>query len=366
MKSSQSRKARFQSFSLGNKSSTVDFVPSDSRHMPDYSHTKSKPEVLKHYEENELFNNYSGPLKMSPYRDRGIKYNPFVPQIGITTDGVASWYGGFFNGRKTANGEIYSENELTAAHKTYVMGTVLRVDNPENGKSVVVRINDRGPFVKGRDIDLSKHAMALLGLVDKGVAHVKLTVLSVPRRSVPVDITSIKKPDFNPRQRAFESKGWQESKNKFERLFISKEIEKTNELLSKLRCPCGKCKASTSPEMSVDVIKFLNTLESEGYPYTITSGFRCRDYEISKGRSGLGSHPRGLAVDISSEPKVIDSIVRNEIIGGTPVRFGRKSPTMVHVDFWKKSDLDFRKLKAGYTAEFFYHKGKGAGYAYHA
>lgn len=80
-------------------------------------------------------------------------------------------------GRRTANGEIFNTYELTAAHKTLPFGTKVRVTNEANGKSVVVRINDRGPFVKGRIIDLSTAAFASIGSTDSGIAKVKLEIL---------------------------------------------------------------------------------------------------------------------------------------------------------------------------------------------
>ncbi len=91
--------------------------------------------------------------------------------------GMASWYGGNFHGRKTANGETYNMNALTAAHKTLPFGTRVRVTNTRNGDSVVVRINDRGPFVGGRVIDLSRAAAGQIGVTASGVAPVKLAVL---------------------------------------------------------------------------------------------------------------------------------------------------------------------------------------------
>lgn len=88
--------------------------------------------------------------------------------------GVASWYGPGFHGRLTANGERFNQNELTAAHKTLPFGTRVLVENPRTGKQVVVRINDRGPFVKGRVIDLSKAAAQVLGMVQRGHDQVVL------------------------------------------------------------------------------------------------------------------------------------------------------------------------------------------------
>ena len=92
--------------------------------------------------------------------------------------GIASYYADKFVGRTTANGEKYRHNKLTAAHKTLPFGTMVKVKNLENGKEVVVRINDRGPFVAGRIIDLSKSAAEKLDFVQKGVVRVEITTVS--------------------------------------------------------------------------------------------------------------------------------------------------------------------------------------------
>ncbi len=93
---------------------------------------------------------------------------------------TASWYGKEFKGKPTASGEIYNPNKLTAAHKTLPLGTKILVKNPENGRKIIVRINDRGPYVKGRDLDLSEKAAKLLGIKKKGVAKVKVKIISLP------------------------------------------------------------------------------------------------------------------------------------------------------------------------------------------
>jgi rare lipoprotein A len=92
--------------------------------------------------------------------------------------GAASWYGDKFHGRRTANGERYDMHKLTAAHKTLPFGTKVRVTNRENGKSVVVRINDRGPFVGKRVIDLSRGAAAAVGMIQRGIAPVSIEIIS--------------------------------------------------------------------------------------------------------------------------------------------------------------------------------------------
>lgn len=94
---------------------------------------------------------------------------PFFSQVG-----TASWYGGKHHGRKTASGERYNMHDMTAAHRSVKLGTVVRVTNLENGRTTTVRINDRGPYVDGRVIDLSSAAAQNLGMKQRGLAHVRV------------------------------------------------------------------------------------------------------------------------------------------------------------------------------------------------
>lgn len=98
-------------------------------------------------------------------------------QIAQLISGRASWYGPKFHGRRTANGEIFDSNALTAAHPSLPFGTKVRVTNLNNGRSVIVRINDRGPFIKGRIIDVSAAAARILNMVNSGTARVQLDIL---------------------------------------------------------------------------------------------------------------------------------------------------------------------------------------------
>jgi len=99
------------------------------------------------------------------------------PSGGFYQTGIASWYGPNFQGNPTANGEIFDMNELTAAHKSLPFNTRVKVVDLSSGKNVVVRINDRGPFIKGRIIDLSRRAAEKLGIIDSGTAEVGLKIL---------------------------------------------------------------------------------------------------------------------------------------------------------------------------------------------
>ena len=98
---------------------------------------------------------------------------------------LASWYGPGFNGHRTSNGEIFNPYELTAASRTLPLGTYARVTNLNNGKSVVVRVNDRGPYVRGRGIDLSHAAAARVGLVHQGVGRVRVARLDTTASAIP-------------------------------------------------------------------------------------------------------------------------------------------------------------------------------------
>lgn len=92
----------------------------------------------------------------------------------VVESGKASYYADFFQGRKTSNGEVFRQRKRTAAHKTLPFGTKVKVTNAKNGKTVTVRINDRGPFVEGRIIDLSKKAARKLGMLNDGVVNVEI------------------------------------------------------------------------------------------------------------------------------------------------------------------------------------------------
>jgi rare lipoprotein A len=95
----------------------------------------------------------------------------------VAQTGLASWYGPHFHGKKTANGEVYDQDRLTAAHKTLPFNTVVRVTNLDNGRQVTVRINDRGPYVQGRVIDLSRAAARQIRMIGPGTARVRIEIL---------------------------------------------------------------------------------------------------------------------------------------------------------------------------------------------
>lgn len=121
---------------------------------------------------------YSGYYKIGkPYQIYGITY---IPQKynDLEEVGEASWYGEKFDGKLTANGEIYDMNTLTAAHRTMPLPSIAEVTNLDNGKSIKVRINDRGPFANDRILDLSKRSAKMLGFQEKGIVTVRVKYLA--------------------------------------------------------------------------------------------------------------------------------------------------------------------------------------------
>ncbi len=121
---------------------------------------------------------HTGNFKVGePYRVEGKWYTP-QETYSYSETGIASWYGPGFHGKKTANGERFNKNELTAAHRTLQMPSLVRVTNLDNGKSVVVRINDRGPFKRSRVIDVSSKAADLLDFKGRGTAKVRIDLLA--------------------------------------------------------------------------------------------------------------------------------------------------------------------------------------------
>lgn len=138
----------------------------------------------------------------SPYEVAGVWYYPKA-DYNYRESGIASWYGPGFHGRKTANGEIYDQKGLTAAHRTLPMPSMVRVTNLENGRSIKVRINDRGPFKNGRIIDLSLRGADLLGFRRNGTAKVRVEIVEDESRRLASaalnDEASKRAPDPVPR-----------------------------------------------------------------------------------------------------------------------------------------------------------------------
>jgi len=125
-----------------------------------------------------------GPYKIGkPYQIQGVWYYP-SEDYDYDETGVASWYGPDFHGKFTANGETFDQNDVTAAHRTLPMPCFVRVTNLANGRALVVRVNDRGPFAHGRILDLSRRAAQLLGIELKGTAPVRVQILADESRAL--------------------------------------------------------------------------------------------------------------------------------------------------------------------------------------
>ncbi len=121
---------------------------------------------------------------------------PETGRIGFSQRGHASWYGGKFHGRATASGEIFDKHRLTAAHRELPLGTWIEVTHLGNGRTVRVKVNDRGPFIRGRMLDLSQGAAQALDMVTEGVAEVRIRVVPAPNRASPRQSTSTDGPFY--------------------------------------------------------------------------------------------------------------------------------------------------------------------------
>ncbi|MDR2008696.1 MAG: septal ring lytic transglycosylase RlpA family protein [Alphaproteobacteria bacterium] len=124
------------------------------------------------------------------YEVNGVKYEPKVVD-DYDIIGIASWYGEQFHGKKTANGELYDMNELTAAHPTLPLPSFVEVTNVENGKKVILRVNDRGPFSKYRNIDISKKGAEILGFENQGTANVRIRLLADISKEAAIELNKI-------------------------------------------------------------------------------------------------------------------------------------------------------------------------------
>ena len=158
-----------------------------SRTYVDHGVTKNYSEDKNSHSSSVNNKDYKHPT-MNSYVIRGIRYHPTVVNVGDKFRGNASWYGQKFHGRLTSNGERYNMYAMTAAHKTLPMNTIVKVTNRKNGLSTVVRINDRGPFIATRIIDLSNKAAHKVDMVRDGTAPVSIEILgfySKNKRKIP-------------------------------------------------------------------------------------------------------------------------------------------------------------------------------------
>lgn len=172
---------------LDNKTSSAKKIVNEKKVVMNHDFTNRDPFVLVDSSkqtnqnsvalQNHIISKSTSIAKATTYSVRGKTYRTLATSEGFTQQGKASWYGPGFHGRKTASGEIYNMNALTAAHKRLPLGTKVEVTNLENGKSVIVRITDRGPFHGDRVIDLSKAAAKQIGVIATGIADVSIRAL---------------------------------------------------------------------------------------------------------------------------------------------------------------------------------------------
>ena len=149
---------------------------------------------------------YGGVYKVgNPYQIMGRWYYP-KEDYHYSEVGTASWYGDDFHAKRTANGEKYDMNTLTAAHRTLPLPSIVKVTNLENGRSLVVRVNDRGPYAKERIIDISKRGAQLLGYQTKGTAKVKVEIMEKESRALKAALLNQKIPTDYQTEKNFEEK----------------------------------------------------------------------------------------------------------------------------------------------------------------
>lgn len=232
----------------------------------EYSHippnkTSTPPKPLKKY----------NVATQKPYKIKGVKYTPIASAAGFVQTGIASWYGRKFHGRKTSNGERYDMYGMTAAHKTLPMNTWVRVHNLENNKKIVVRINDRGPFVHGRIIDLTYTGAKRIGILDKGTARARVTALGretsySKKTKTPVSFKAVDywKGNFTVQVGAFQVKSTALSyRDKLSKIYPNAHIKKfTDDGGTFYRVRIGKF---TNLK---DAIRFSEKLTSKGFERT--------------------------------------------------------------------------------------------------
>lgn len=235
-----------------------------------YQHQDSAPKVVpKKVTSHDAVAEYVSyaPANMRPYTIRGIRYQPLSTGKGFSDQGYASWYGQKFHGHKTSNGEIYDMYQMSGAHKTLPLPSFVRVSNLENGKQVVVRVNDRGPFHSGRVIDLSYAAALKLDMLKTGVAKVKIDVIHVDQEGkITVGRSPIIKKAINQNsQQLFIQVAALQNKTQVEKL--AKRLQTQYQRPYKTRFEKGIYKLHLGPIPNVqEADKLLSLLKSEAYP----------------------------------------------------------------------------------------------------
>lgn len=234
-----------------------------------YQHQDSAPKVVPQKVTSlDAVAKYESYAKanMRPYTIRGIRYQPLTTGKGFSDKGGASWYGQKFHGHLTSNGETYDMYQMSAAHKTLPLPSYVRVTNLKNGKQVVVRVNDRGPFHRGRVIDVSYAAALKLDMLKTGVAQVKIDVIHVDQEgNITVGRNPIIKKQSNNDQQLFIQVAALQNKDRVEKLAAT--LTTLYERPYQTKFEKGIYKLHLGPisnELEADTL--LNILKSNDYP----------------------------------------------------------------------------------------------------
>lgn len=193
--------------------------------------TTGTPELagLSPQAQAKIIKEYGGVYKVgNPYKIAGKWYYP-KEDYNYSEVGIASWYGEDFNGKPTANGEKYNMNTLTAAHRTLPLPSIVKVTNLQNGRSIVLRVNDRGPYVKDRIIDLSKRGAQLLGYMGQGTTKVKVEIMAAESKALKEAMQTGKVSDATNAALAAQAPAPSLYESSEERIKISEQIEKQEE-----------------------------------------------------------------------------------------------------------------------------------------
>jgi rare lipoprotein A len=235
-----------------------------------YQHQDSAPEVVPQqvtsHDAVAQYEPYAS-ANMRPYTIRRIRYQPLNTGKGFSDEGHASWYGQKFHGHQTANGEIYDMYKMSAAHKTLPLPSFVRVTNLKNGKQVVVRVNDRGPFYSGRVIDLSYAAALKLDMLKTGIADVKLDVIHVDQAGTVTVGRSLsnKKETNSANQQLFIQVAALQNKTQIDNL--ARGLKTLYQHPYKTRLEQGIYKLHLGPmENEIEADKLLNELKRNNYP----------------------------------------------------------------------------------------------------
>lgn len=207
--------------------------------------TTGTPELsgLSPQAQAQIIKDYGGIYKVgNPYKIGSRWYYP-KEDYSYSETGIASWYGEDFNGKLTANGERYNMNTLTAAHRTLPLPSIVKVTNLQNGRSVILRVNDRGPYVKDRIIDLSKRGAQLLGYMGQGTTKVKVEIMAKESKALKEAMLTGKVSSENAIAAAEQAPAPSLYESSAERIKISEATEKAEE--AEIYASVGDTKIST-------------------------------------------------------------------------------------------------------------------------